>query len=620
MNSEVRQCQNCKKQFIIEPEDFLFYEKIQVPPPTFCPECRTIRRMAWRNERSLYKRACAVSGKEVITMFHPQEPIVVYDRDRWWSDDWDQLAAGRAYDFSKPFFVQFRELLKVAPLPNLANTSVVNTPYANHSHDCKDCYLVFASTKNEKVLYSTGAVQSRDSMDLYKVINAENAYEDSFCNSVHKVMFSYNSDESIDCMFLRDCVNVNSSVACVNLRNKSYCFFNRPYTREEYRKLIGKLDLGSYQNFVSLCKRFQTFSLKFPRRYAAIITSVRVTGDMIMESKNLHHSFDVYGGVEDSKFVVHAMGLKDSYDGYGFGAGAELLYEGIDSGIQAARYKFTVYTHGCFDVQYAYCCHASKNLFGCIGLRNKQYCILNKQYTKEEYEILVPQIINHMNLMPYADVRGGVYKYGEFFPTELSPFAYNETIAQEYFPLTKEEAREKGYSWKDLEPRNYQITKTPDQLSDHIRDIPDSITNEIIQCVHAFNIGTSDVPNIGANLRTSDVQKLNPTCNEQCTEAFRVIPQELDFYRKMNLPLPRLCPNCRHYQRLKQRNPLKLWHRKCMCSGAKSEQGKGSGYQYQNTVVHFHGENTCPNEFETSYAPERSEIVYCEQCYQQEVT
>ena len=44
----------------------------------------------------------------------------------------------------------------------------------------------------------------------------------------------------------------------------------------------------------------------------------------------------------------------------------------------------------------------------------------------------------------------------------------------------------------------------------------------------------------------------------------------------------------------KERGPVKLWHRKCMNKG-------------------------CNNEFETSYAPERPEIVYCESCYNQEV-
>ena len=32
MNSETKTCQNCKQSFIIEPEDFEFYEKMKVPP------------------------------------------------------------------------------------------------------------------------------------------------------------------------------------------------------------------------------------------------------------------------------------------------------------------------------------------------------------------------------------------------------------------------------------------------------------------------------------------------------------------------------------------------------------------------------------------------------------
>ncbi|KKU05303.1 MAG: hypothetical protein UX07_C0018G0013, partial [Parcubacteria group bacterium GW2011_GWA2_45_30] len=78
-----------------------------------------------------------------------------------------------------------------------------------------------------------------------------------------------------------------------------------------------------------------------------------------------------------------------------------------------------------------------------------------------------------MNSMPYIDQKGRVYKYGEFFPPELSPFAYNETIAQEYFPLTKEQAQEQGYSWKDPEPRNYEIQIKNNQIPDHIKDVGD---------------------------------------------------------------------------------------------------------------------------------------------------
>ena len=67
MNSQNKVCQSCKIKFTIEPEDFKFYEKIGVPAPTFCPECRMIRRMAFRFERQIYKRKDDYNGKVVFS-------------------------------------------------------------------------------------------------------------------------------------------------------------------------------------------------------------------------------------------------------------------------------------------------------------------------------------------------------------------------------------------------------------------------------------------------------------------------------------------------------------------------------------------------------------------------
>ncbi|NVN97071.1 hypothetical protein HXX01_02445, partial [Candidatus Nomurabacteria bacterium] len=165
---------------------------------------------------------------------------------------------------------------------------------------------------------------------------------------------------------------------------------------------------------------------------------------------------------------------------------------------------------------------------------------------------------------------GIVYKYGEFFPIELSPFAYNETMAYEQFPLSREEILNKNYQWFDELERNHKYTLEASELNDNILDVDESILKEIIHCEHSG------------------------TCAHQCTNAFRILPEELKFYKRMNLPIPRICPNCRYFIRLGRTLPWKLWHRSCMKEG-------------------------CNNEFETSYAPERPEIVYCEKCYQNEV-
>ena len=592
MKSETKTCQNCKKSFTIEPEDFEFYKKIDVPPPTWCPECRMVRRMMWRNERSLYRRVCNAPGhsEEIISMFSQNNPFKVYDQKYWWSDGWDPMKYSKEHDFNEPFLLQFKFLFERMPALALANGNAVNTEYANHAEGSKDCYLISAAFRNENVLYSNRVLHTKDSLDLYLVDRLESSYQSTNCGTSYRLFFSYGCEDCSDSWLLYDCRNCQSCFGCVGLRNKSFYIFNKPYSKEEYYKFVRVLETGSWLNLQELQKKHQKLMKDFPRKYMYSFKTTNVVGDIMGETKNCYWCFDMVT-VEDCKFLTWGgLGIKDSYDGYGSGATAELLYEIVDTGIGGSRTKFSVVIWGGHDVQYSYNCHGSTNLFGCVGLRNKQYCILNKQYSKEEYEKLAPKIIQHMNDMPYVDKKGRIYKYGEFFPPELSPFAYNETIAQEYFPLTKEQALAQGYRWYDSEAKLREITKKPEDLPDHIKDVEDSITNEVIGCLH------------------------EGTCKEQCTAAFKIIPQELQFYKKMNLPLPRLCPNCRHYQRLKQRNPLKLWPRKCTCGGVKSDNNI-----YQNTSKHFHGSNHCLNEFETSYSSDRTEIVYCEQCYQSEV-
>jgi len=589
MKSETKQCQNCKRDFTIELEDFNFYEKIKVPPPTFCPECRLVRRMTWRNERSLYKRPCSKTGKQTITMFHPETDVVVYDHDVWWSDQWEPTDYGQEYDFSRPFFEQFQELFHKVPLVNLGNVNCVGSPYGNHNLDCKHCYLLYASYNNERTHYSSGAVGLKDCLDMYVGSSSELSCGDILCGDLYKTHFSYNSAGSINSFFLKHCRNLQDCIGCINLRNQSHCIFNKQYTKEEYEKKKEELDFGSYQTLREFDKSFNKFAFNFPNKYADIINCSDSTGDQIMNSKNAQNCFDIYGEGEDIKHTIHCTDIKDSYDIYGAGI-SSLMYEGVDVGVEASKELFAVFTHRCLETHYTYMCFNSKNLFGCIGLRSKQYCILNKQYTKEEYEELVPKIIEHMNAMSYVDKKGRVYRYGEFFPSELSPFAYNETIAQEYFTKTKEEITEQGYKYRFQEEKDYQATILSKDLPDHIKDVPESILEEVIAC-----------PNNGDE-------------KTQCTKVYRIIKAELEFLKNNNIALPRYCPNCRHYQRLKQRNPFKLWSGKCQCAGANSENKK-----YKNTIEHTHGAESCSNEFETSYAPDRPEIVYCEKCYQQEV-
>ncbi|MCF7833841.1 MAG: hypothetical protein K9L98_02780 [Candidatus Pacebacteria bacterium] len=579
MLQETKNCQNCKNDFIIEPEDFLFYEKIKVPPPTFCPECRMVRRLCWRNEMNLFKKDCNIPGhnEKLISLYPPESEIKIYDNQYWWGDEWDSMSFGVDYDFSKSFFEQWNEFRNNVPFQALSNSSAVNSDYCNIAHESKDSYMCSGSWGIENSFYLNRVRKIKDCIDCYIINNSELCFDSVAISDSYHLLYSIQSKNCVDSYFLYDCVNCTDCLGCTNLRSKSYCMWNEQLSAEEYKKRISEIDLDSYKNVQALKEKFLSLYLQSLHRANFKVNTLNSSGDNLIDVKNSQYCFDCTDILENSKYV-HWGGFnsKDCYDG---GPGvflSENNYEFFDAGGVSLYFCSVVYYSS--EVQYSFNCYNSNNLFACIGLRNKKYCILNKQYTKEEYEELVPKIIKHMNDMPYIDSKGRVYKYGEFFPSELSPFAYNQTQAQDYFPSTKEKAQELGYKWKELNKLDYIPTMKSQDLKDKLSDVDDSILKEVIQCL-----------NFDKN-------------NLYCRGSFKITSGEFNLYKRLKVPLPRLCFFCRHEERLAKRNPMKLWHRSCMCDKDK------------------HGHvGKCTEEFETSYAPDRPEIVYCEGCYNKEV-
>lgn len=143
MENETKQCQNCKKDFVIELDDFAFYEKMKVPPPTWCPDCRFKRRLIWRNGRILFRRTDAASGKEIFSGFPEGANGKVFELEYWKSDAWDPLVYGRDYDFNKSFFSQYKDLLYAVPWPSKSVQSMINSEYCDQAGYFKNSYLCF---------------------------------------------------------------------------------------------------------------------------------------------------------------------------------------------------------------------------------------------------------------------------------------------------------------------------------------------------------------------------------------------------------------------------------------------------------------------------------------------
>ena len=122
--------------------------------------------------------------------------------------------------------------------------------------------------------------------------------------------------------------------------------------------------------------------------------------------------------------------------------------------------------------------------------------------------------------------------------------------------MTEEEAKKEGFTWKAKDTKEYKPTEIKN-IPDMISEINDDFISKVLAC-------------------------------ENCEKNYKIINQELNFYRKMGLPIPRFCPECRHKNRFAQRNQMKIFTRKC---------------------------DDCGKEINSSYGPERKEKIFCEECY-----
>ncbi|MES2930510.1 MAG: hypothetical protein V4665_01875 [Patescibacteria group bacterium] len=551
MNSEAKNCQNCKKNFTIEPEDFSFYEKIKVPPPLWCPDCRNERRMLYRNFKTLYKRNSDLSGEPMISMYAPDAPYTVYESAEWWSDSWDAISYGMDVDFSRLFFNELNELFKKVPRTALVRINCVNSDYVNMAIGSTNCYLCFGCVENEDCDYGHIIWNSRDTIDNLYLFKSESCYECIDCLSSNKLFYSQECEGCADSIGLFDCRSCTDCIGCVGLIGKSYHVFNQQVDKETYKQIKNEMmPLTPEKISIILAKR-EELRRNLPQRSFFGSHNNDVSGNHIYNSHNIHHSFDIKGG-EDSKYVYTVRNAVDTYDG-SFSVTLDSCYEALN-----CVGKNIYFSHLCIDshdIMYSDSCFNCHELFGCFGLRNKSYCILNKQYSKDEYYELRDKLIE------FLSQKG---EFGSFFPTFMSPFAYNESIVNEYVERSEEEALEFGSQWKhDIPSTMGQGTMEWNALPENPEEYDESLTTEIFTC-------------------------------EACEKNYRLIPREIAFYRRMGIVIPRECFNCRHAKRMHARFPRTL---------------------YDGVCAH------CGTVIRTPYDKDKQSLyhLFCEHCYQQEV-
>jgi len=558
-------CSQCGIVFDIFAEDIEFYKMLHVTEPSHCPSCRSRRRCAFYPRLyDFFKKPCSAPGhtEEVISVYPTDSPIKVYDTDFWFSDFWDPTTFQKDLVPEK-VLEQFEELALEVPHPaGIRGTRLTNCSYTIGGLDSKDCYYTTTPASSEGVYYSF-IVFAKDSMDCseseglelcYEVINSKECYNCSFLQDCTNCLYSD---------FLYDCHNCSNCFACCNLRNKQYYFFNQPCTKDEYLEKRENYFLGNRKILQQTKKEFEEKILKAAlRRSLWTKNVVNSLGHKIENCKNCYYAFGAYGKEnENIRYCEEFQRVKDLMDVCGTSF-SSYVYD-TAAVISSSNVKMGFWITNSSEIEYSMFCDNCHRCFTCFGLKNKEYCILNKQYPKEEYWRLVDIIKTEL-------LKRG--QYGEFFDPRIFRFyPYNNTMAFFAFPKSEEEAEQAGYLWAEREQWSREtkgpdpnVLFAPDDLPEDIRNVKDDILDKVIVC-------------------------------QASRRPFKIVKRELDFYRREGLALP----TCHPCQRLIDR-----------------ERQQPSRYRLYPFLC-----PKCQKSTYTVYSPQAQKEynIYCEQCYLKEI-
>jgi len=515
-----RICEHCGKEFIISKDEMSMYEKVGIELPTLCFFCRIKLHLSFWMFGKFRKGVSDLSGESLITVLPEKNRYPIYTLKEWHSDAWDAMNFGQDYDGSESFFAQLQKLQEKIPHPHQNGSKNTNCDWCDDVWNSKDCYLSRSMEECEDLYYSYRNIKVKNSIDMVVCYNLEKSFNSLNCHNSYRLFYSRNSRDCVNSHFLFDCRNCQDCFMCWNLRGKSYCIENVQYEKNEYEEKLKSFNLGSYISIQELKKHFEEIAEKeVVHRHNFNLKTYNSDGDNLTNTKDCHNSFMVSDS-EDCYNTTRGMRAKSSIDVSG--CWYSEMTGNCSSCVEGYAEKYCVWSSSHFS-EYLDLCLECEYCFGCVGLKKKKYCILNKQYTKEEYEKLKEKIISDMK------TRG---EYGKFLPYSMSAGPFNFSTSFLYFPETKKEDILKldGY-WEDINENHIEGMPTS-ELPDSIDDVNDDICSQALIC-----------PATGWR--------------------FNIAQNELIFYKQNNIPLPRYHFDVRIKENMKYTAVLTAYPNNC---------------------------------------------------------
>jgi hypothetical protein len=504
-------CTITGQPFQIAPQELALLDTLQsahplltdtLPLPTVAPMEFLRRFAAWGNLLNLFKSHSALSGRSLLSRYNPALPYKVCAPEEFWSQQVDNSMFARPYDFSRPFFDQYDELLRSVYWVALSNPNCEGSEYVNGANGAKNSYLSFGVFNSEECLYCYMVSDSQACIDCVDCTRCQYCFD---ARSIHRCYECFSCSYSRDCtscIFCDDCVGCSNCLFCYGLRHAQYMIENQPVTREYYESYLQSLHLESRMRYLEAQRHFSALLVQSNHIAQHSFMCEESIGFCLSQVQNVRNSFYTHNA-QDCGYVMLSHDCKDVWRG--IGERAELAYQSSLYFGGYAAYNCYTDVGGNFNLYSTFLYNGCSHCFGCAGLNKKSYAILNKQYSKEEYYALVPQIVAHMK---------STGEWGAFFPPRIAPHYVEHSFANDWMvPCAPDELRQLGY-----------------------RVMPEDAGSNLVVHESAENLAAKFVPDTFAEFQEA------PTAGVfECAathKRFKLQRYEVDFYTRYNLPPP----------------------------------------------------------------------------------
>ena len=454
------------------------------------------------------------------------------------------LWAGWPTDLSLPFLTQLTQLQAQTAMPAVRHFyPTENASYADTVWYVKNGYLSHLSFFAENIFYSFYvAGESRNIYNSFLVIDgSESVYMSKGIIRSHTVFYTKHAYNCSDIWFSSNLTGCKECLFCHDLVNASYCLDNEELEKDTYYKKKAEI-LTRKQKFLEYYKNISSAGMN--------IASENVEGTFIMHSRDIQQSsyvYQVHTGrnlLMTGNFTGKEGILERMYDNFTTWLNAYDIYGGM--WCSPGNHCYCCKNSG--DVSNIYYCSFLMNCsycLGCIGLKNKSYCILNKQYEKEGWFEEVDRIFEAMEQDDTL---------WSFLPPSMNPFYFNDTAA--YLiddSFSKEEVEKEWFLRREEEvkvdiPDGMEVVKTS-ELGEYEgwKQTPlasghsplSGGPNEKAPLIRGG--GSSEARDGGVwKTRYIDPSILNKVIQDEEGNVYRIVKMEYDFLMKHGLPLPRL--------------------------------------------------------------------------------